>query len=812
MTSSGTYGRRDGVQDRHTYADLRLAMETLGFSEKSQESILSLTCALMHASNLTLRAVSADESELEYENPFLEHVLELLGVTKEALNYALCKFSISAGKDTYVRSLPKRKAERALEALIKGTYAALFGYLVQQVNGKIKQGVTNVRRSFTAGSAATIGLLDIFGFESFKKNSFEQLCINYCNEALQQQFNQYVLKTEQEIYKQEGITWSFITFPDNQDALDLIDKKGSGILPILDDQVRTVGGTDKSFSDDLYRKCANHPRFSASKLQVGSRKFELNHYAGAVVYETDGFVQKNKDEFPREASDLLESSTNGLIKDLGKFVNPSADAKPSGRGRKPQRSTVAGQFVTQLRTLRERIMSTSPHYIRCIKPNNKLAPDTFDPGSIVEQLRCAGVLEAIRVARAGFPQRFSHAGFITQYGSLAAREADNLAGNIPSARDLCLVIVGRVSKMIWEIENKDDATETSYDAKNFTGIQVGATRVFLRNNTFEILERVRVEILNRSSVVIQAHCRRFVARKHYVKIIALVIAAQSTIRRYLAYEYVNGIRHNLAASMIQKYARRRVVRVAYVKVKYVVQWCQRLQRGRVGRALFRDKLAKYNAAVMIQCMIRSNKARAKTRELRIEQKNLGHVEGERDMYKREAELMKQQLLEARLKGEEEIRLAKLKAAEELEAAKRQAEEEAKIRAEEELMNGSVSSSITSGHDEIENLRAEVESWRSGRRLFDAQSVSSNITTLHHDDVAQLQLERDEALEEAKSANEKHLSALKEIEKLRNALNNSKPLEAIPETAAPTQRSSFCAIFRFFQSSAPENYDSASIHY
>ena len=147
---------------------------------------MSLTCALLNASNLTLRAMSADESELEDDNPFLEPTLKLLGVTRDALNHALCKFSIKAGRDTYIRSLPKLKAERALDALIKGTYAALFNYLVQQVNSKIKQNRSaNLarRRSLVSGSAALIGLLDIFGFESFKKNSFEQLCINYCNEV-----------------------------------------------------------------------------------------------------------------------------------------------------------------------------------------------------------------------------------------------------------------------------------------------------------------------------------------------------------------------------------------------------------------------------------------------------------------------------------------------------------------------------------------------------------------------------------------------------------------------------------------------------
>ena len=214
-------------------------------------------------------------------------------------------------------------------------------------------------------------------------------------------------------------------------------------------------------------------------------------------------------------------------------------------------------------------------------------------------------------------------------------------------------------------------------------------------------------------------------------------------------------------------------------------------------------------------MVRSNKARSIVKELRTEQRNLGYVEGERDRYKREAELMKQQLSEARLRGEEEIRLSKLKAAEELEVMKRQAEEEAKMRAADEFMNSSVNSSITSVHDDVENLRAEVESWRTGRIVFDAQSVSSQ-TTDFQGDFAKLQLERDEALEEVKSANDKHLSALREIEMLRNELKSRKHLPVILErnstrTAAPPKKTSYCAIFRFFQSSTPVNI-STSIHY
>ena len=229
---SGTYDRRDGVEDAETYQDLTDAMDTVGFTDTEQTDILTVICALLHASNLTMNALSADECEINKENVHLDVFLSLMGFTPKALNQALCYFSIKAGKESHTRSLPKLKAEKGLEAFVKAVYGALFDLIVQRINSSItaksdgkKRGGSQVDKSI----AATIAVLDIFGFESFKTNSFEQLCINYCNEALQQQFNLFVLKNEQEEYEREGIAWSFIEFPENQDVLDLIGKKGSGV-------------------------------------------------------------------------------------------------------------------------------------------------------------------------------------------------------------------------------------------------------------------------------------------------------------------------------------------------------------------------------------------------------------------------------------------------------------------------------------------------------------------------------------------------------------------------------------------------------
>jgi len=245
---SGTYTRRDGVKDVDTYKDLVDAFVIMGFSDIQQKDMFSIASAVLHLSNLTLLDVDGGEAcEIDVDNEHLEPILKLLGVTKEKLNEAICYYKISAGGQSYTKNLTPEKAERGIEALMKAVYAAMFDYIVKTINTSISVGDPSRNKR---SANAVIGVLDIFGFESFKHNSFEQLCINYCNESLQQQFNLFVLKNEQEEYEQEGIQWSFISFPDNQDALNLIYKKGYGILNILDDQCRAPGTTDKTAASE----------------------------------------------------------------------------------------------------------------------------------------------------------------------------------------------------------------------------------------------------------------------------------------------------------------------------------------------------------------------------------------------------------------------------------------------------------------------------------------------------------------------------------------------------------------------------------
>ena len=234
--------------------------------------------------------------------------------------------------------LNRRASEKACEALMKAAYGAAFDYIVAVVNenigrpgmddegrasiGKLRfcvRCVTPFRPAFsnTSGLAhVTTGVLDIFGFETFEQNNFEQLCINYTNEALQQQFNRYVFKLEQDEYEREGILWKFISFPDNQDVLDLIDRKHTGIIALLDEQCIVPRSTDEKFTRYLYAKCDAHPRFTATSAQRVDYKFSVEHYAGPVEYGTENWLEKNKDQLPASSANLLRASEFKLLNDI----------------------------------------------------------------------------------------------------------------------------------------------------------------------------------------------------------------------------------------------------------------------------------------------------------------------------------------------------------------------------------------------------------------------------------------------------------------------------------------------------------------
>jgi ankyrin repeat protein len=421
----------------------------MGFAPETIQSLMRLVVAVLFAGNMTFTPSRDGEScSLDKTDAALT-CASLLGITFEGLSAALTARVILAGEEIVHKTLTIEEARKASEALIKAVYGAAFDYVVENVN----ESIHDPERS--RESAASIGVLDIFGFESFQTNSFEQICINYTNEALQQQFNKYVFKLEQQEYEKEGIMWKFISFPDNQDVLDLIDKKHTGILALLDEQCILPRSTDEKFTRYLYARCDKHARFSASSSQRVDYLFSIEHYAGFVVYTTDSWLEKNKDQLPAASSDLLNSSDFWLIGEIKRFIRSEDRA---GRGTVATKS-VSSQFSAQLRTLRSRIDETTPHYIRCLKPNDELSPNFFEPKNVVDQLRCGGVLEAVRVSRAGYPTRYPHDIFMARYYILGDKKDVSpmsplwaKAAQSPKEEDLKRLI-SKIAFDLWEADH-----------------------------------------------------------------------------------------------------------------------------------------------------------------------------------------------------------------------------------------------------------------------------------------------------------------------------------------------------------------------
>eukprot|EP00804_Cyclotella_cryptica_P005963 CCRYP_000224-RB/>CCRYP_000224-RB protein AED:0.01 eAED:0.01 QI:97/1/1/1/1/1/2/2451/1530 len=668
---SGTYDRRDGVSDASTFADLCRAMTVMGFTRDEQIDVFAVTAALLHASNLTFKKIGEQECALE-DSFHLDCVADLLGISKEGLNQALCYYEIGVVRgEAHRKVLSTEQAKKGVDALIKATYGTMFVYLVGRINvsvsggeirGKISGGVMD--RSGGSPIEASIGILDIFGFESFQKNSFEQLCINYCNEALQQQFNRFVLRNEQEEYNREGIPWTYIGFPENQDVLDLIDLKGSGILNMLHDQCRTPGASDKSFSLLMYEKCSSHSRFEATSRQVAQQLFAVHHYAGLVEYSVDGFVEKNRDELPKEGADLLLSSRKGFVKVLARdMLRPSSKSAPGkkpsmpARGGSSQRPTVGIQFSSQLHDLRCKIDKTSPHYIRCLKPNNRLLPEVFDAALIADQLRCSGVIEAVRVSRLGYPQRYSHSTFISRYRMLGTR-AWTKKKTADKKYNPAKALVHAITKHIIKRTGENQENINS-------GIQVGKTKIFLRRHSYNMLEELRVDKITSSAIRIQTCARQIVNKKRYHRACSSILRIQCFVRRVRAKEIVTDMRRHCSSVIIQRTWRKYLAVTVFQSSKLVAIFVQVHYRGRVGRAKYKRlnrqrraiqiqtygrryiAIKRFNKAigsiVLIQCAIRCYRARLLLRLKKAEARDFCAVVQERDRLQAEVSTLKVEL-------------------------------------------------------------------------------------------------------------------------------------------------------------------------
>merc|ERR1719487_2650831 len=330
----------------------------------------------------------------------IEMAAKLCGVERKDLEGALCNQTRKVMKETVKSPVNVRTASDNRDALAKALYGMIFQFIVKKTNTSI--GYLDHVKLF-------VGVLDIFGFECFKMNSFEQLCINFTNERLQQFFNQFVFKLEEQLYEREGIPWDPLDFPDNQDAVDILQAKTTGVFAILDEECVVPQGSDTGFCNKLIKTHKGHRRFD--EIKTKPTWFVIKHFAGPVPYCTDSFLDKNKDQLSNDIILCMGASSKPFIVNMFKSDVKYQEAfagEQDTAGKKKKKYSVSSEFKDQLASLMDIVDTTEPHFIRCIKPNPQNEPDKYDRKGVTEQLRYGGVLQVVQVSRAGYPVRINH--------------------------------------------------------------------------------------------------------------------------------------------------------------------------------------------------------------------------------------------------------------------------------------------------------------------------------------------------------------------------------------------------------------------
>ncbi|KAG4953714.1 hypothetical protein AAZX31_14G097500 [Glycine max] len=563
----------DGVSNAEEYLKTRRAMDIVGISYEDQEAIFRVLAAILHLGNIEFSPGKEHDSSVikdEKSRFHMQMAADLFICDVDLLLATLCTRSIQTREGSIVKALDCNAAIAGRDALAKTVYARLFDWLVAKINRSVGQDIN---------SKIQIGVLDIYGFECFKDNSFEQFCINFANEKLQQHFNEHVFKMEQEEYGKEEINWSYIEFVDNQDVLDLIEKKPIGIIALLDEACMFPKSTHETFSTKLFQHFRSHPRLGKEKFS--QTDFTISHYAGKVTYHTDTFLDKNRDYVVVEHCNLLSSSKCPFVSGLFPLL-PEESSRSSYKF-----SSVAARFKQQLQALMETLNSTEPHYIRCVKPNSLNRPQIFENASVIHQLRCGGVLEAVRISLAGYPTRRTYSEFVDRFGLIAPEFMDG---------------------------SYDDkaATEKILQKLKLENFQLGRTKVFLRAGQIGILDSRRAEVLDNAAKYIQRRLRTFIAHRDFILARAAAFSLQACCRGYIARKIYAAKRETAAAISIQKYIRMWLVRHAYFKLYFSAIIIQSHVRGFVTRQrLLHGK--EHRAATFIQAYWRMSKVRSSFR-------------------------------------------------------------------------------------------------------------------------------------------------------------------------------------------------------
>ncbi|ORX97267.1 Myo2 class V myosin [Basidiobolus meristosporus CBS 931.73] len=619
--NQGGQGVIPGVDDREELELTRKSLSLIGISPEIQKDIFRVLAALLHLGNIKIGGSDKLGAMIDEADPSFETVTSLLQLNSGEFRKWLVKKQLVTRTESIRTNLKPSEAVAARDAVAKFIYTKLFDWLIRIINKSLcSEEISQTANSF-------IGVLDIYGFEHFGKNSFEQFCINYANEKLQQEFNKHVFKLEQEEYIKEQIAWNFIEFSDNQPCINLIEGK-LGILALLDEESRLPSGTDGTFISKLYKQYENPENACFfKKPKFSNTAFTICHYAHDVAYESEGFLDKNKDNISEELSGVLSATAFDFLLDLlPDQIEEQPITRSSARrsiGAAIKKKTLGSSFKSSLISLMDTVNSTNVHYIRCIKPNEEKKPWHFDPQMVLSQLRACGVLETIRISCEGYPSRRTIEEFVDRYYLL-----------LPTSQ--------------WSHQDLSQFTKSilQHTINNNDKYQLGSTKVFFRAGQLAYLEKLRSDKLSNSACTIQTRVRGFLARKHYHQLKLSTVVLQAYTRRMFAMRLLRGLREKKAATRIQRswrmyYHRKRFLTLVKSAIKIqsltrrliatmevhslretrasvtIQKYCRRWLAQRYFRSQVRH-------IVYLQACVRRIRAAAELKQLKIEARSVTH--------------------------------------------------------------------------------------------------------------------------------------------------------------------------------------------
>lgn len=486
------------------------AMKVLNFEADYYNGIFDLTAAVMHLGNVDFKAATVDNMDAceVVDESHVSAAAKLLGIEFDPLSDGLTTRSIVTRGEVTIKQLDVAKANDVRDAFMKAIYGTFFIDIVTFITKQLYNPPANETEARERNS---IGVLDIFGFENFDFNSFEQFCINYCNESLQQFFVHHIFKMEQTEYDKEKISWANISFTDNAPTLRLLAEQPLNILAICDEEAKFPKGTDESLLTKLH---SNHGKTKDIYIQPKSShimKFGIKHFAGDVHYDIPGFLDKNRDTFSNDLLNAMSESTNEyLTKLFGEQISLGEESKKKSK-------TLGYQFKTSLDALMSTLRACHPWFVRCVKPNENKRPGEFDRTLCTRQLRYSGMMETIRIRKAGYPIRHSFKEAIDRYRLLdgSIPPSDGSAGDKDNAVQLFTNVLGEPS------------TEAG-------GWQVGLTKLFIKDSHDVKMEDMRDEMFAQKALKLQKYLRGALARKRFSEMKKNMVVVQERFRAYLA--------------------------------------------------------------------------------------------------------------------------------------------------------------------------------------------------------------------------------------------------------------------------------------